>query len=125
MALARQTDAKLVKPLDGAIIRRRTVGADAEAGEIVAMQSDGYVDPADATAAADPAYGIALQDVSSGDAVDLVVFGPVDCMTGGTPGTVVYVGTTPGEPATAAGTYGTVVGVMESATTLFFRPASV
>ena len=41
MAIARETGAKLIKPLEGAIVRRFTVGAALEAGEVAAMMSDG------------------------------------------------------------------------------------
>ena len=52
MAIARDTTAANIKPLEGAIIRRFTAGTAVAAGEIVAMQSDGYVDPSDSTSAA-------------------------------------------------------------------------
>lgn len=117
MAIARETDASLVKPLEGAIIRRYTAGATIEAGEAVAMQSDGYVDPAAATAVTMP-VGIALEDVASGERVDVVVFGPVLCLSGATVGAIVYLSDTAGEPVETAGTKSTVLGVAESATVL-------
>lgn len=39
MAIARDTTAANIKPLEGAIIRRYTAGAAIAAGEIVSMQS--------------------------------------------------------------------------------------
>ncbi len=123
MAVTRNTDAAIVKPLEGAIIRRYTAGAAIEAGEIVALMADGYVDPAN-TGAWDGSCvaGVALQDVASGARVDVVTFGPVLAFSGGTPGGVVYASDTAGEPAEAVGTKDVLVGWMESATVLFVRP---
>ena len=59
MAIARDTTAANIKPLEGAIIRRYTAGAAIAAGEIVSMQSDGFVDPSDSTGAAQTIVGIA------------------------------------------------------------------
>jgi hypothetical protein len=125
VALARDTTEENVKPLDGAKIRRYTAGAAIEAGEIVSMMADGYVDPADTTDfTAACVVGIALQDVAAGERVDVVTQGPVTAFTGGTPGTLVYATdtATAGEPSVTNGTKIVLVGVMESATTLFVRP---
>lgn len=118
MAIARDTTAANIKPLQGAIIRRGTLGATTEAGEIVELQSDGYWDPA-AGSAVVMNGGIALQGGASGTVVDIVVFGPVKCLTGATPGAIVYVSDTAGEPAETAGTKSAVIGYNESATVLF------
>lgn len=123
MAIARETDEKKIKPLQGAIVRRVTLGATVEAGEIVAEASDGKSDPANAaTLALAFGDGIALQAGVDGDRVDVVVFGPVQCLTGATPGALVYVSDTAGEPAEAAGTKAEIIGKAESATVLFVRP---
>ena len=123
MAAARETDATLVKPLEGAIVRRYTAGSTIEAGEAVAMAADGYVDPADASDATLAfTLGIALQDVSAGERVDVVVFGPLLCMTGATIGAAIYLSDTAGEFAETQGTEFSIVGVAESATVLFVRP---
>lgn len=123
MAVTRNTDAAVVKPLEGAIVRRFTAGATIEAGEIVSLMADGYVDPADTSAwTGSCVVGVALQDVAAGARVDVVVFGPVIGFTGGTPGTVVYATDTAGEPGEAVGTKDVLVGWMESATVLFVRP---
>ena len=123
MAISRETDAKLVKPLEGAIVRRYTAGSTIEAGEAVSMASDGYVDPAD-TGDATLAYvlGIALQDVSAGERVDVVTSGPVLMGSGATIGAVIYATDTAGEPGEAAGTVTSIIGVAESATVVFVRP---
>jgi hypothetical protein len=122
MAIARDTAATNIEPLEGATIRRYTAGAAIEAGEIVSMQSDGYVDPSDSTAAAQMIVGVAIAGVTVGNRVDIVIFGPITCLTGATPGTAVYDSTTAGEPsATQAGNQ-KQVGFAESATVLFVRP---
>lgn len=125
MALARETDSKLVKPLDGAIVRRFTAGSAIEAGEAVAMAADGAIDPADASAITlAMALGVAIGpgDYAAGDRVDVVTFGPVVCMTGATIGDVVYVTDTAGEPSHTAGTKVSILGMPESATVLFVSP---
>lgn len=118
MAIARQTTAEKIKPLQGAVTRRGTLGATVSAGEIVELQSDGYWDPAVATGVIMNG-GIALKAGVSGDLVDIVVFGPVECLTGATPGAVVYASDTAGEPSESAGTKSAVIGFAESATVLF------
>lgn len=122
MAIGRQTTAALVKPLEGAIVRRYTLGATTAAGELVSMQADGYVDPADTTSAAQKVVGIALQAGASGDVVDVVVHGPVLAITGGTPGATLHASDTAGEPAEAAGSNAGIAGFVEAATIAFVRP---
>lgn len=123
MALARDTTAANVKPLEGAIIRRYTAGVAVAAGEIVSMQSDGYVDPSNSTSAAQMIVGIAVQAAAAaGDRIDVVVYGPVECMTGGTIGAAVYDSTTAGEPSESTAGNQKQVGFNESATVLFVRP---
>lgn len=132
MAIARETGAKLIKPLEGAIVRRFTAGAALEAGEVAAMMSDGYVDPAIGTSLAGAAaVGIVLPGLygkvafASGDSVDVVIFGPVQCVTGATPGANVFVSDTAGEPAESAGTKSSVVGRAISATVVLVNPYQV
>lgn len=129
MAFGRETSAKLIKPLEGAIVRRFTAGATLAAGEIAAMMSDGYVDPAIGTSVAGAAaVGIVLPGLNgkvsfaAGDAVDVVIFGPVQCLQEATPGTLVWVSDTAGEPAESAGTKDTVVGRSISDTVLLVNP---
>ena len=124
MAIARDTDAKRVKPLEGAIVQRFTAGAAVAAGQVVAMQSDGFVDPANTTAAAQQVAGIAIQAVAAGERADVVVFGPIVCLTGATPGATLHASNTAGEPAESAGTNAGIVGFVESATVAFVRPVS-
>ncbi|MCQ6473244.1 hypothetical protein, partial [Vibrio parahaemolyticus] len=78
MALGRVTDLTLVRPLGSgdnkAFVRKGTLGATTEAGEIVAMQSDGKWDPAAASGVVLFA-GVAVQGGGDGDAVDIVTYG--------------------------------------------------
>ncbi len=123
MAVTRNTDAAVVKPLESAVIRRFTAGAAIEAGEIVVMSSDGYIDPANTGAwGTSVAIGVAIQDVASGQRVDVVTFGPILAFSGGTPGGLVYASDTAGEPSESVGTKDVLIGFMESATVLFVRP---
>lgn len=124
MAIARDTTAANIKPLQGAIVRRFTAGATVAAGELVTMQSDGYVDPTN-TSAVQNIAGVALQGVAAGQRVDVVVFGPVQCLTGATVGATVYGSDTAGEPAETAGTKTSIAGWNESATVLFVSPVKV
>lgn len=129
MAIARDTTVANIKPLEGAIVNRFTAGAAIEPGELVCMQSDGKVDPAIGTSvAAAQCLGVALPPrnqgtaYADGDVVDVVTFGPCQCITGGAPGALVYVSDTAGEPAETAGTKASIVGINRSATVLFVRP---
>jgi hypothetical protein len=124
MAIARDTTAANIKPLEGAIIRRFTAGAAIAAGELVSIMADGNVDPSDSDAFTGAnCVGVALAAAASaGDLVDVVTYGPVKCITGGTPAALVYTNTSPGEPSESAGTKSTVAGFVESATVLFVRP---
>ena len=121
MAIGRESTAANIKPLDGAIVRRYTAGAAIAAGEIVSMSSDGYIDPAIGTGVV-LSGGIALQAAASGDRLDVVTYGPVNCVTGGTPAAVAHASDTAGEPAESAGSNAGIVGYVESATVLFVRP---
>lgn len=123
MAFGRNTTAELIKPLEGAVIRRFTAGTTIAAGEIVSLMADGYVDPAnttDFTAAC--VVGIALKAAVAGDRIDVVTHGPVVCLIDGTPANLVYASDTAGEPAESVGTKDVLVGITESATVLFVRP---
>ena len=123
MAIARDTTAANIKPLDGAVVRRYTAGAAIAAGEIVSMQSDGYVDPADTTSAAQTVVGIALAAAAAaGETVDVVVAGPVLAIAGGTAGATLHATDTAGEPGESAGSNAGIAGFVESATVAFVRP---
>jgi hypothetical protein len=123
MSFGRDTTAANIKPLEGAIVRRFTAGTTIAAGEIVVMMADGYVDPANTAAFTGAVVlGIALQAALVGERVDVVTFGPVQCLLEGTPANLVYASDTAGEPAESVGTKDVLVGITESATVLFVRP---
>ena len=119
MAIARDTTAANIKPLTGSVVRRYTAGAAIAAGEIVSMQSDGFVDPSDTTSAADESIGVAIQAASAAaEVVDVVISGPINCLTGATPGATVFNSATAGEPTETDSGNVTAVGWAESATIL-------
>jgi len=124
MTIARDTTAANIKPLSGSIVRRYTTGAAVAAGEIVHLETDGYVDPAVvSTTVADEAIGIAVQaDAAGGAVVDVVVFGPVTCLTGAAVGGTVFTSASAGEPTQTDASYLTAVGYAESSTVLFVLP---
>ena len=124
MAVTLQTDAELIRPLEGAIVRRYTSGDTIAAGQPVAMLAAGTVALADGNSSdpvADFVIGCALKSVVAGDRVDVVVFGPISNCTAATPGKLIYISDSVGvmdESSTSNG----VVGWAESATVLFVRP---
>lgn len=121
MSISRATSD--IRPLEGAIVRRFTAGAAVAVGEIVVMQSDGYVDPANTGSAVQACAGIAVQAATAaGQIIDVVVFGPIKCVSGATPGATIYASDTAGEPAESAGSNLGVVGWAESATVVFVNP---
>ena len=111
-----------VKPLGGAYIRRYTAGATILPGELVSMQSDGFVDPANTGSAAQTVVGVAIKGGLITATIDVVVYGPIVCVTGGTPGATAHASDTAGEPAESAGSNAGVLGYVEAATILFVRP---
>ena len=123
MAIGRDTTAANIKPLEGALIDRFTAGAAIAAGELVSMSSDGYIDPADSTSAKSLVLGVAVQAAAAaGERIDVVTHGRVKCLTGATPGAVVYNSTTAGEPLETTAGNQTAAGIAVSATILFVRP---
>lgn len=128
MALGRVTDLTLVRPLGSgdnkAFVRKGTLGATTEAGEIVALQSDGKYDPAAASGVILHA-GIAVQGGGDTDSIDIVFYGPVEVLTGATPGTAIYISDTAGEYSATAGTKSYIIGYAETATILFVNPQPV
>jgi len=123
MTIARDTTAANIKPLAGAIVRRYTSGTAIAAGEIVHLETDGYVDPAVVSGSADEAIGIAVQAAAAaGPTVDVVVLGPVKCLTGAEEGDTVFTSASAGEPTQTDASNLTAVGYAESATVLFVLP---
>lgn len=132
MAIAVDTTAANVKPLDGALVRNYIAGSAISPGHPVVMSSDGYIDSADSDAlSTNTVLGIALPPrnqataYASGDKVAVVVFGPVQCVTGGTPGAYAYTGATAGDINETAGTKSLIIGVVEAATVIFVRPTPI
>ncbi len=117
-AITQGTD---IKPLRGAIIRRITLGGTVTKGSPVTLQSDGKWDDTVTTGTV-LTVAIAVQGGVDTDVVDAVLYGPVQCISGATPGTLAYGSDTAGALNTAVGTEHFVVGYIESATVLFVRP---
>lgn len=124
MAIARDTTAANIKPLNNATVDRFDAGSAIAAGELVVMSSDGAIDPADTTSAAASVLGVAVQGAAAGDRIDVVTAGRAVCVTGGTPGAILHASDTAGEPAEAAGTNAGVAGVVLTATTVLIRPVT-
>ncbi|MFH1605033.1 MAG: hypothetical protein ABIH03_14135 [Pseudomonadota bacterium] len=123
MTIARDTTASNIKPLSGSIVRRHTSGDAVAAGEIVSLQDDGYVDPSNMGSGADEAIGIAVQAAAAaGEVIDVVVFGPVKCLTGATPGKTVFNSASAGEPTETDASNETAIGYAKSTTVLFVLP---
>jgi len=125
MAASRDTTAEHIKPLQGAIVRKYTAGATVAAGELVQKNGDASeVIPAVATAVILAPVGVAIQAAAENERLDVVVYGPVLCLSGATVGGLIYGTNTDGEPGESGGThtYHTVFGYAETATILFVQP---
>jgi len=120
-AITQGTD---IKPLRGARIRKGTLGDTVTKGDPVTLQSDGYWDMCD-TSTAQLTVGVAVEGGVAGDVIDIVTIGPIQCLSGATPGALVYGSDTAGAYDTAAGTKSLVIGYVESATVLFVLPQIV
>ena len=123
MGATLETTTKLIKPLEGAIVRRYTAGESITAGWLVSMASTGKLvgSECDDFTEAMP-VGVALASAATNARVDVVVFGPVLCMSGATVGALIYASDTAGTVAETVGTKDILVGFAETATILFFRP---
>lgn len=120
MAAITKASAANVKPLEGAIVRRGTLGATVTAPSPVALQSDGKWDGLD-TSTAQLTVGVALQSGVDGDEIDICFFGPIVALSGATIGSLVYGSDTTGAFDTAAGTKSTIIGFAETAAVLFVK----
>jgi predicted RecA/RadA family phage recombinase len=117
------TDTTKIKPLCGAIVRRYNAGAAVTAGYPVYLDSNGAVRVASgSTAAANRVIGVAVTAIASGGRGDVVVKGPIYCLTGATPGGKLLTLNSAGGMDHTGGTKKTVVGVAETAEILFVRP---
>ncbi|RLA03954.1 MAG: hypothetical protein DRQ45_01870 [Gammaproteobacteria bacterium] len=86
------------------------------------MQSDGFVDPANTSSADAICVGIAIKGGVATQRADIVVHGPIVCVTGATPGSIIFASDTAGEPSESAGTKNGLVGWAESTTVVFVSP---
>lgn len=118
-----------VRPLNGAVVRQYDAGGSISVGDAVYLASDGDVEKAIGTGTPmHMAIGVAVAGsgggttIASGDAVDVVVHGPVTGGASMTPGSQVYVSNTAGSWDTAVGTKDMRLGYAESAATLFVQP---
>lgn len=121
MAAITQAAEADVKPLEGAVLRRGTLGATVTAPGPVTLQADGKWDPTD-TSTAQVTVAIPLQSGVDGTVVDLVILGPVVALSGATPGVLVFGSDTAGAFDTAVGTKDTIIGYVEKANVLFVQP---
>ena len=129
MAFGRKSVLSQVRPLvvpsdPRTVIRKGTLGATTEAGEIVCLQSDGKWDPADASAV-QLFCGVALQSGGDTDPVDVLLYGPCEVLIDATPGTAIYISDDAGEYSETAGTKSHIIGFAETATILFVAPRPV
>jgi len=113
-----------IKPLGKAIAERVTLGATVTKGHPITLQSDGYWDHTD-TDTAQLTVAVAVQGGAVGERVDAVVHGRIQCLSGATPGSLVYGSDTVGAYDDAAGTKSTIIGYAWSATVLFVQPQIV
>lgn len=117
------TTTALIKPLGGAIVRRYNAGAAVTAGYPVYLDSNGAVRIASGSAVStNDVIGVALTAIASGARGDIVVKGPVYCLTGATPGGKLFTMNSAGGMDHTGGTKKTIVGVAETAEILFVRP---
>jgi len=129
MAFGRKSVLSQVRPLTvpsdpRTVIRKGTLGATTQAGEIVALQSDGKWDPAAASGVVLFA-GVALNSGGDTDPVDVQLYGPCEVLIDATPGTAIYISDTAGEYSETAGTKSHIIGYAETATILFVAPQPV
>lgn len=126
-----------VRPLEGSVIKQFYAGGTNTVGNAGYIASDGDVEATDANAAATvkgAGIVVAVADTSgltvaaSGDALSLVVFGPVAGFSSLTPGAIQYISETAGaitETApTGAGTWTHVIGYALAADVLFVQPGT-
>ena len=128
MAITKPTDTTLIRPNEGALIVRMTVGTGGvAAGDIVANGADGVTAcDGNGTAANHIPVGVAIKTAVATDKVDVVILGRVSGFTAGTIGKLVYPDdTTAGTPSETASTNKHAIGFMETASVLFVQPRYV
>lgn len=123
-----------VRPLNGAIVRRAVASAAIALGDVVYISSYSGNLPVvaktngGAVATCNP-FGIAVAgamantSIATGEALDVVVLGPVTGYSGMTSGNTIWASDTVGRLSTVVGTKSGVVGVAETPETVFVRPS--
>lgn len=123
-----------VRPLGGAIVRRAVASATIALGDVVYVSSYSGNLPVvtkaagGAVATCNP-FGIAVAgamantSIAAGEALDVVVFGPVTGYSGMTSGNTIWVSDTAGRLSTVVGTKSGVIGVAETPETVLVRPS--
>jgi hypothetical protein len=129
MAFGRKSVLTQVRPLTvpsdpRTVIRAGTLGATTEAGEIVALQSDGKWDPADGNNV-NLFCGVAITGGEDTDPTQIVVFGPINVFIDATPGAAYYISDDAGEYSATAGTKSFIIGYAETTEILFVHPQPV
>lgn len=124
-----------VRPLLGSVVKPFVANEAIDVGEAVYMASTGKVALADADAAgtarvigivvAVGAYG--KLSAAADEAVDVLLYGPLEGFSSLTPGAQFFASVTPGEiedtaPAGASGDFRWIIGWAMSATSLFVDP---
>lgn len=122
-------DAKNVRPLEGAVIRRGTAGGAAAVGDWVYLASDGDWERCDGSEAATAeGRGIIVASdhgettIAAGDGISVVTLGPVGGFASLTPGAVGYTSDDAGKLEDATGTVTWRAGYAESANIFFVLP---
>lgn len=124
-----------IRPLTGCVTRNFKAGGALTVGDPAYLDSNGYVQEADANAGETQARArgvvVASKDgetsVTSGDRCTLAVFGPVGGFSGMTPGAPVYISSTAGEythTKPTGGAYQQPIGWAEAADVLFVNSAA-
>ena len=123
-----------VRPLPGYLSQRFDAGGTIYTGQSVYIAADGNVEQSDCDAGSLEAQsiGIMVADntgatiATSGDRVDVVMFGPVTGYSSMTPGALVFASTTAGalvQGTPSAGSHVVPVGMAINANTIFINPS--
>jgi hypothetical protein len=129
-----------VRPLEGAIVRRATATEALAFGDPVYVDSATgdvpNVSKADASAvdALLVCYGIVVAGnpanpgattIAAGDPCDVVTHGPVTGYSSMTPGANIWLSDTVGRLSTVVGTKSCIIGIAETASTVYVNPVAV
>jgi hypothetical protein len=123
-----------VRPLTGAVIRRAVAAEALALGDVVYVSAASGNLPAvsktnGAAVATGNPFGIVIAGaaanttIAAAETVDVVTLGPVTGYTDMTPGNTIWVSDTAGRLSTVVGSKSGVVGVAETAATIYVRPS--